>query len=107
MNNGNTSPARAQTRFLHEIDYPQTHFLLCAYIRAAAEKSASILAKTIMNDLERRLERQFRARGFETFLIGVILLNCAEKMSWYFKTFEDPKRSKMVCSKSIKYQDIC
>ena len=101
IGNDDGSSTSTEPCLLPEADYPQIYLLLCAQIRAVAEKSASILSKSIMNDLEKRLERQFRARGFETFLIGVILLSCAEKMSWYFKTFEDPKWFQIVCEKSF------
>lgn len=35
-----------------------------------------------MVELEKRLERKERCQGFETFFVGVILLNCIERMSW-------------------------
>lgn len=38
-----------------------------------------------MVELEKRLERKERCQGFETFFIGVILLNCIERMSWAMK----------------------
>lgn len=81
---------------LNATDNPQVYPLLCSQLRAAGEKLASALSKTIMNDLERRLERREKCRGFETCLIGVILLSCVEKMSWYFKTFDDVRWSSEV-----------
>ncbi|KAI4177261.1 MAG: hypothetical protein LQ348_005866 [Seirophora lacunosa] len=51
-------------------------------LRAAAQERASTTSKTILIDLERRLERKERCQGFETFLVGVLFLNCVERMCW-------------------------
>ncbi|KAL8963151.1 MAG: hypothetical protein Q9193_000552 [Seirophora villosa] len=51
-------------------------------LRAAAQERASAISKTILIDLERRLERKERCQGFETFLVGVLFLNCVERMCW-------------------------
>jgi len=66
-------------------------------MRAAAEKLASTISKTVLNDLEKRLERRDKCRGFENFLVGIVLLSCVEKLSWYYKTFDDVKWSAEVC----------
>lgn len=42
-----------------------------------------------MIDLERRLERKEKCQGFETFLVGVLLLNCVERMCFAFKRVSD------------------
>ncbi|KAL9604496.1 MAG: hypothetical protein Q9219_000461 [cf. Caloplaca sp. 3 TL-2023] len=60
-----------------------------AQLQAAAERQISTISKNIMIDLERRLERKERCQGFETFLIGIILLNCIERMCWVFRRISD------------------
>ncbi|KAL8644710.1 MAG: hypothetical protein Q9226_007630 [Calogaya cf. arnoldii] len=51
-------------------------------LKAAAEQGACDISKSIMVELEKRLERKERCQGFETFFVGIILLNCIERMSW-------------------------
>lgn len=82
---------------INEADYQQSYQLICSQMRSAAEKLASTISKTVLNELEKRLERRDKCRGFETFLVGIVLLNCVEKMSWYYKTFDDVKWSAEVC----------
>lgn len=60
-----------------------------AQLRAAAQQRACTISKTIMIDLERRLERKERCQGFETFLIGMIFLNCVERMCWAIRSVSD------------------
>ncbi len=50
-----------------------------------------------MVDLEKRLERKERCQGFETFFVGVILLNCIERMSW----------AMVRASHTEEVQDVC
>ena len=83
---------------INEADYSRSYQLISSQMRAAAEKSASAVSKIVLNDLEKRLERRDKCRGFETFLIGIVLLSCVEKMSWYYKTFDDEKWSTEVCA---------
>ena len=78
---------------INEPDYPRSYQLICSQMRAAAEKLASAISKVLLNDLEKRLERRDKCRGFEIFLTGIILLSCVEKMSWYYKTFDATKWS--------------
>ncbi len=92
----NSGNAREPVR-ISEADYPQSYQLICSQLRAAAEKLTSTISKTVLNDLEKRLERRDKCRGFETFLVGIVLLSCVEKMSWYYKTFDDVKWSTEVC----------
>lgn len=90
-NPGTRTPAR-QSGPMNETDYPQMYILAHAQVQAAAETLASVLSKSVMNELERCLERREKCQGLETLLIGVILLACVEKMSWYFMTFNSPRR---------------
>lgn len=68
---------------------PLSYRILTHQLRGHLEKRCSLLAKSLMNDLERRLLQRGHASGyhFETFLTSVILLNCVEKMCWLFNTW--------------------
>ena len=68
---------------------PQSYALLCSQLRSAAEKRAAQLSKGVMNDLERRLLQRQHSGRFETFLVAMVLLNCVERASWLFWTWED------------------
>jgi hypothetical protein len=65
-----------------------TYQLLCMQLSAAVEKRSATLSKSILNDLERRLLQRSSTSSFETFLISLILLNCVEKSTWLFKSWE-------------------
>jgi hypothetical protein len=52
------------------------------------EKKAALISKTVLNDLERRLLQRSSTSSFETFLTAIILLNCVEKSTWLFKSWE-------------------
>ncbi|KAL8667419.1 MAG: hypothetical protein Q9202_000635 [Teloschistes flavicans] len=54
-------------------------------LKAAAEQRAAFISRNVMIELEKRLERKEKCRGFETFLVGILLLNCVERMSWTMK----------------------
>ncbi|KAL8982461.1 MAG: hypothetical protein Q9205_003029 [Flavoplaca limonia] len=58
---------------------------ITAQLQAAAEQGACDISKDVMVELEKRLERKERCQGFETFFVGVILLNCIERMCWAIK----------------------
>ncbi|KAL8938251.1 MAG: hypothetical protein Q9216_003991 [Gyalolechia sp. 2 TL-2023] len=58
-------------------------------LKASAEHRASTISKNVMIELERRLERKERCQGFETFLVGFLLLNCVERMCWVFQYAND------------------
>ena len=99
MPNAYATPVPSNESFrINEADHSRSYQLISSQMRAAAEKSASAISKIVLNDLEKRLERRDKCRGFETFLIGIVLLSCVEKMSWYYKTFDDAKWSKEVCA---------
>ncbi|KAI9840015.1 MAG: hypothetical protein M1819_000207 [Sarea resinae] len=68
---------------------PKSYSLLCSQLRSGAEKRAAQLSKIVMNDLERRLLQRQQSGWFETFLSALILLNCVERTSWLFRTWED------------------
>lgn len=70
------------------IDEVQSYQLLCKQLNAAVEKKAAVISKSVLNDLERRLLLRSSNQAFETFLVSIILLNCVEKSTWLFKSWE-------------------
>lgn len=74
---------------IDEITNAESYALLCSQLRAATEKRASQLSKTVMNDLERRLLQRQQSGWFETFLVAMVLLNCVERTCWLFRSWED------------------
>ena len=63
----------------------------------------STLSKSIMIDLEKRLERKERCQGIECYLVGVIFLNCVERMSWCLKAHENTKETPEVGSYGLHH----
>ena len=74
---------------IDEVTNAESYALLCSQLRAATEKRASQLSKSVMNDLERRLLQRQQSGWFETFLVALILLNCVERTCWLFRSWED------------------
>lgn len=70
------------------IEEVQNYQVICMQLNAAAEKKAAIISKSVLNDLERRLLLRTANQSFETFLVSIILLNCVEKSTWLFKSWE-------------------
>lgn len=66
----------------------ESYNILHLQLNAAAEKKAAQISKVVLNDLERRLLQRSTTSSFETFLIAIILLNCVEKSTWLFKSWE-------------------
>ncbi|PQE15404.1 zn 2cys6 transcription factor protein [Rutstroemia sp. NJR-2017a BVV2] len=61
---------------------------MVAQLNAAAEKKAGMMCRNILNELERRLLQHNKASSFEVFLISLLVLNCIEKSTWAFKSWE-------------------
>ncbi len=61
--------------------------LLCLQLRAAAEKRAAQMSKALLNELERRLLQRAQSSWFETYLAAICLLNCVERSSWLFRSW--------------------
>ncbi|KAL9018328.1 MAG: hypothetical protein Q9185_004361 [Variospora sp. 1 TL-2023] len=61
---------------------PLVPMIITSQLRATAQHRAFTISKIILIDLERRLERKERCQGFETFLVGILFLNCVERMCW-------------------------
>lgn len=74
---------------IDEVTNAESYVLLCSQLRAATEKRASQLSRSVMNDLERRLLQRQQSGWFETFLVAVITLNCVERACWLFRTWDD------------------
>ncbi|KAI9825072.1 MAG: hypothetical protein M1832_001392 [Thelocarpon impressellum] len=70
----------------------ETHRLVCAQLQSAVEKRAGQLAKMVMNELERRLLQRAQSGWFETFLVAICLLNCVERSSWLFQTWDSKEK---------------
>jgi hypothetical protein len=62
--------------------------LICLQLNAAAEKKAAAICKDVLNELERRLLARSSQVPFATFLIAIIFLNCIEKSTWLFESWE-------------------
>ncbi|EKD19750.1 uncharacterized protein L3040_001904 [Drepanopeziza brunnea f. sp. 'multigermtubi'] len=60
--------------------------LLVAQLNAAAEKKAAKMCTDVLMRLERLLLQKISS--FEVFLIAIIILNCVEKSTWLFKSWE-------------------
>lgn len=88
---------------IDEVANAETYALLCSQLRAATERRASQLSKSVMNDLERRLLQRQQSGWFETFLVALILLNCVERTCWLFRTWEDEAFAQRV---SFQFDDF-
>lgn len=71
---------------------PRSRELILAQIRGATEWRCHGLAKTIMNEMERRLLQRAQVSRFATVMSAVILLSCIERMTGAYRLF-DPDRS--------------
>jgi hypothetical protein len=65
-----------------------TYTLVVKQLNAAVEKKAASISKAVLSDLERRLLHRSSNKSFELFLVGIILLNCLEKSTWLYKSWE-------------------
>lgn len=92
---------------IDEMTNPESYNLLCSQLRAAMEKRAAQLSKTVTSDLERRLLQRHRSGWFETFLVAVILMNCVERACWLFYSWEDESFVQRVCSNPDVYIHSC
>lgn len=68
----------------------KTYGRLCLQLNAAAEMKASEMCKAVLGDLERRLLSKDSSESFEIFIATIIVLNCIEKSTWLFKSWEQP-----------------
>ncbi|KAH0011771.1 hypothetical protein KCU78_g9928, partial [Aureobasidium melanogenum] len=62
--------------------------VIYAQLQHAAERYCQKQAKFVMNELERRLLQRQQSSSFLTFLAAVILLNCVERMTGLYRSFD-------------------
>jgi hypothetical protein len=74
---------------IDESNSPHSQALISGQLRGSIEKRAEHLSKFVMKQLENRLKEPHKNNQFETFLIAIVLLNCAERMSWLFRTWDN------------------
>lgn len=60
--------------------------MLVAHLSAAAEKRGAVLAKFVLCELERRLVQRQQTLSFETFIVSITLLACAEEMCALYRS---------------------
>ncbi|CAL3965190.1 unnamed protein product [Diplocarpon coronariae] len=76
--------------------------LIVSQLNAAAEKKASKMCADVLVRLERLLLQ--KVSSFEIFLISIIILNCVEKSTWLFKSWEQASfRSRWPLDKPPKW----
>ncbi|KAL8948146.1 MAG: hypothetical protein Q9222_005645 [Ikaeria aurantiellina] len=89
-----------QTSQRPTLSLPESGKCVTSQLQAAAEQRVSTISKNIMIDLEKRLERKDKCQGAETFFIGIILLNCVERMTWAFLRQSQLEGQYDVCEQS-------
>ena len=62
--------------------------LVFVQLLAAIESHCASLGKNVLNELEKRLLRRQQVSGFATFISAVILLNCVERMTGFYRAFD-------------------
>lgn len=80
----NTNESRIPVNTTSDVE---SYSLISAQLRSAAEKRAAKVSKMMLGKYEQRLLQRQRAGGFRTFLATLILLNCVERMSWLFRSW--------------------
>lgn len=90
LHQSSTDPLDTESRkSINDAIDSESYALMCGQLRAATEKRAAQLSKLVMNDLERRLLQRQQSCWFETFLVAIILLNCVERTTWLFRTWDN------------------
>ena len=82
-----TSAITQETSLIDEASDPLSYALVTSQIRALVEKRAGQLSKKVLQNLEKKL--MHNNRGFDIFLASVVLLNCVERTTWLFHTWEN------------------
>jgi hypothetical protein len=83
------SASNSSRRPIDESTDAHSHALISGQLRGAIEKRAEQLSKFVMSKLEKRFIEPHKNNQFETFLIAIILLNCTERMTWLFRTWDN------------------
>ncbi|KAK2761572.1 hypothetical protein FQN54_001400 [Arachnomyces sp. PD_36] len=89
VSNLHQTPTDEARKSINDAIDSESYALMCGQLRSATEKRAAQLSKLVMNDLERRLLQRQQSNWFETFLVAIILLNCVERASWLFRTWDN------------------
>ncbi|KAL1954470.1 hypothetical protein VTO42DRAFT_1146 [Malbranchea cinnamomea] len=87
-----TTSNEARTR-IDRLNGFESFDLIRSQVRGAVEKRAAKIGKVLMNKVEERMLKRGSAGHFNTFLVTLILLNCAERMSWLFHTWDNDQSS--------------
>lgn len=87
-----------------EVSDSESYALLCSQLRAAMEKRAMQLSKSVINDLERRLLQRQKTGWFETFLVAIVLLNCVERTCWLFHSWDNEGFAQRVGVRDDQYE---
>lgn len=66
----------------------RSRVLILAQVLSAVETRSSALSKTVMNELERRLLQRKQVSRFATSISSILLLNCIERMTGLYRSFE-------------------
>jgi len=75
----------------HSIGSDRTDYnLIRSQLLDATERYCATQGKAVVAELERRLLARQQTAAFITFLVSVILLNCIERMSLLYKSFDVP-----------------
>lgn len=89
---------------IEEVSDPESYALVCSQLRAAMEKRAMQLSKSVINDLERRLLQRQKTGWFETFLVAIVLLNCVERTCWLFRSWDSESFAQRVSVRDRGYR---
>ncbi|KAK5164966.1 uncharacterized protein LTR77_009631 [Saxophila tyrrhenica] len=68
--------------------------MIVAQLLTAIEARCSRLSKIVMNELERRLLQRQQANQFATFISSLILLNCVERMTGLYRSYDTSELAK-------------
>ncbi|KAK5134984.1 hypothetical protein LTR08_005936 [Meristemomyces frigidus] len=63
--------------------------LIRSQLLAAMESRSAKLAKTVINELERRLLQRQQVSRFSTFISAVVLLSSVERITAFYRAFDD------------------
>lgn len=88
-------------------DEHESYSLICSQLRAAVEKRASKISRNILNRIEQRLLQKQKEGNFRTYLASLLLLNCVERMSWLFHSWETGEYAIRVCSMFCSVSSQC
>ncbi|KIX95629.1 uncharacterized protein Z520_08749 [Fonsecaea multimorphosa CBS 102226] len=73
---------------INETTMPISYRVLSLQFRAAIERRAITVCKSVMNHFEQRVLSRLKSNSFETFLIAFILLNSVERVCWLFRRWD-------------------